>query len=598
LSNRFSKLAWIALAALLIIGLIALPACTAPPSEQQEEEEEEEEEEISIPFKNPDTFIEMTIGGPETLDPAWAYDTASGQQLTLVYETLIFWDGTAGDEFVPVLATEWSMDDDVTWRVTIREGVKFHEGGDLTPEDVEYSFERAMVQDRSGGPIWMFCDPLLGEHHTVDAGFAALDAAVEVDGQDVVFTVSDPAWALPWLQIICGPWASIVDKEWCVANGEWDGTEATWLDFNDPESGTSYLWLNMNGTGPWTLEEWDQGNQVKLLRFDDYWREPAPFERVITMQVEEWTTRKLAFLAGDADLVYVPLTYIDELEGIDDIQLIKDLPNLTFDAFFFCNALDPTSDYIGSGQLDGEGIPVDFFSDIDVRKGFNYAFNWDTYIADGLSGEGVQMGSPVIDGLTYFNPNAKKYSLDLEKAEEHLRAAWGGAVWDTGFKFTLLYNTGNIARKTACTILAENINGLNPLFQIVVQPADWGTVMVPNLVTFRMPMFQIGWMADYPDPDNFVYPFMHSTGTFTGFTGYANAEIDALIEAGRLELDPAVREDIYYQLQDLYYEEAIGIGLCQPISRRYFTKYISGFYYNPMNPVYPGPLYDMSKSES
>ena len=594
MSKRFSKMGWIVLVALLCLALVALPACTTPPAEQ----EEEEEEEISIPFKNPNEFIEMTIGGPECLDPAWGYDTASGQQTTLIYQTLVWWDGTSSN-VKPVLCTDYELlPDGVTYRFTIREGVKFHDGGDLTPEDVEYSFERTLVQDRAGGPVWMLDEELLGVYDSADAGFAAIDAAIEVDGGDVLITLADPAWAIPFLQVAAGPWCSIVDKEWCVANGEWDGTEATWMDFHNPESGTSYLWDEANGTGPWMLEEWDPGNQVKLLRFDDYWGDPAPFERVITQQVDEWTTRKLAFLAGDVDCVYVPLTYIDEMDGIDDVQLIKDLPNLTFDAFFMTFDLDPTSDYIGSGQLDGEGIPTDFFSDIDVRKGMNYAFDWVTYLADGLSGEGEQRGSPVIQGLTYFNPNAKMYSKDLDKAAEHFQAAWGGEVWTKGFKFTLLYNSGNIARKTACSILAENLVKINPLFQVQLQPADWGTVMVPNLVTYKMPMFQIGWMADYPDPDNFVYPFMHSTGTFSHFQGYNNPEVDALIEAGKLELDPVAREAIYLELQDWYYDDAPGIALCQPFARRYFTKYISGFYYNPMNPVYPGPLWDMSKSES
>ncbi len=591
MNRRVTKIGWIVLAALLCLSLVLVPGCTTPA--------EPDEPVIEIPFKNPDIFVEMTIGGPESLDPPWGYDTASGQQTTYIYETLIYWDGTKGDEFVPVLATEWELlGDGVTYRFKIREGVKFHEGGDLTPEDVEYSFERALVQDRSGGPIWMFTGPLLDAYHSTEVTFAEIDACVEVDGDYVVFTLVDPAWALPWLQIMCGPWASIVDKEWCVAQGEWDGTEETWMDYNDPASGTSALWSETNGTGPWQLEDWDPGVQVKVLRFDGYWREPAPFERIITQQVEEWTARKLAFLAGDADLVYVPLTYIDELEGIEDITIHKNLPGLFVDAFFMNFDIGADSIYIGSGALDGEGIPTDFFSDIDVRKGFNYAFDWETYIKDGMSDQGAQRGSPVVDGLSYFNPDASMYSKDLDKAEEHLRAAWGGDVWEIGFKFTLLYNTGNVGRKTACGILSENLAIINPKFRVLIQPVDWGTVMIPNLVTGLLPMYQIGWQADYPDPDNFVTPFMHSTGVFAHWQGYSNPEVDALIVEGRFELDPAAREDIYYEIQEFYYEDAPGIMLCQPFSRRYFTKYIDGYYFNAMNPVYPGPLYYMSKSES
>ena len=122
--------------------------------------------------------------------------------------------------------------------------------------------------------------------------------------------------------------------------------------------------------------------------------------------------------------------------------------------------------------------------------------------------------------------------------------------------------------------------------------------MIPNLVTGLLPLFQIGWMADYPDPDNFVFPFMHSEGTFSRWQGYSNPEVDALIVAGKFELDPAARQDIYYELQDWYYDDAPGIMMAQGFARKYFTKYIHGFYYNPMNPVYFGPLWEMTKSES
>jgi len=117
----------------------------------------------TIPFKNPGTFVQMIIEDVASLDPAWGYDLATGEQVGYIYETLVYFDGTQTDEFVPVLATEWELlDDNLTYRFKIRDGVKFHEGGDLTPEDVEYSFERTMVQDRGGGPTWMLYQSLLG----------------------------------------------------------------------------------------------------------------------------------------------------------------------------------------------------------------------------------------------------------------------------------------------------------------------------------------------------------------------------------------------------------------------------------------------------
>ena len=125
--------------------------------------------------KNPDTLIIADIGTVDSLDPAWAYDTASGARIFNIYETLITFKNEKTDEFVPVLATEVPTvenglisPDGLTYTFPIREGVKFHNGEILTPEDVEYSIERAMVQDRDGGPVWMLYEPLLGIHGSRD----------------------------------------------------------------------------------------------------------------------------------------------------------------------------------------------------------------------------------------------------------------------------------------------------------------------------------------------------------------------------------------------------------------------------------------------
>jgi peptide/nickel transport system substrate-binding protein len=592
-------LGWIALAALLIIGLIALPACTAPPAEQQEEEEEEEEEEVTIPYKNDGIFVIQTIGEPDSLDPAWCYDTASGEQIGWIYETLVIYDREKVDEFLPSLATAWEFDaDTLTYRFTIREGVKFHDGGDLTPEDVEYTFERAMVMDRPSGPSWMFLYPFLGVWHIDDVTFAEMDAAVEVDGSDVVFKLSHAAWELPFLQILVGQWASIVDKEYCISQAGWDGTEATYADFMHPQDeGDTNLFDKANGTGMWELDVWEKGSQVKVKRFDGYWGDPAPFDYIITQLVEEWTSRKLALLAGDADHVDVPRAYIGELEGIDDLQLYKDLAGPRVDAFYFNMCIGDESSYIGSGALDGEGIPPDFFTDVDVRRGIAYAFDYETYLKDALENEGKFLGGPVPEGFYGYNPDASKYTYDLDKAEEHLRAAWGGALWDTGFKFTLLYNAGNLARKTSCEIVAEGLLAVNPLFQVSIQPISWGSY-VDHLYDFTLPMFSIGWLADYPHADNFIVPFMHSVaGTFSYFQCYGTPEIDALIEGAFEELDPAQQLADYYELQEIYFQEAPGMLLVQPLVRRYLTKYIGGFYFNPVISANL-PLWDMTKSES
>ena len=295
----------------------------------------------SVPFNNPGTFVFQTIGPIKTLDPAWIYDTASAAQTGLIYDPLLYFEGESSEEFQPQLATEWEFNStDLTFRFKIREGVKFTSGNDLTPEDVEYTFERWMVMDRSGGPTWMIFGPLLDVGSSAETTIEDIMAAVEVDGDSVVFHLGGGAhWELAFLQILCGGWAGIVDKDFTIANGGWDATAATWMDYNVPDDvGDTVLYNNPSGTGPWKLNVWEPGIQVNLQRNDDYWGGSVPFDYVITQVVEEWTSRKLALLAGDADLVYVPATYFDEMDDIEaetDLTVYKDLPSLSIDAFFF-----------------------------------------------------------------------------------------------------------------------------------------------------------------------------------------------------------------------------------------------------------------------
>lgn len=621
MSNRFSKMALLVLIGLLCLALVAFPACTTTGEQQEEEEEEEEPGGPAIPYKNDGLFVQMIIGLPETLDPPAAYDNASGEQLEYVYEGLVYYDREKTGDFVELLATDWVWSDaDLTWTFTMRDGVKFHEGGDLSPEDVEYSFERGMIYDRVGGPMWMLFEPffLVGKYkhlipsydplsetweatdqELVDA-FALVDAVVEVDGNTVVFQLIDPAYKLIFLQTICYPGCgAIVDKEWCIANGEWDGTAADVPNHYQQEDGTTYLWTHMNGTGPWKLNDFEQGVQIKVERFDDYWRDPAPFEFIITQLVEEWTTRKQALLAGDVDSVDVDKMYIPEIEGVADLLQIKDLPELVGVAVYFNQDIDMEgNDYVGTGQLDGNGIPADFFSDVDVRKGMCYAFDYETFLAEVMLGEALQVASPIVDGLYGFNPNAEMYDYDLAKAEEHFRAAWGGEVWEKGFKVTLLYNAGNDMRKAVCEILAENVFSINPKFQITVLPLDWGTGMVPLLRSYRLTTYVCGWGADYPHAHNFVVPFMATFGTFTEFMGYGSLELDAALQAALLETDPEEQLAKYYAIQQTWYDDPAGIMLYQTSGRRWFTKYIHGFYFNPMMSSDAGPLYYMTKSPS
>jgi len=564
------------------------------------------------PIKNPDTIIVATIGEPETLDPAWAYDTASGEVIFNIYNTLIFFDREHVDKFVPMIAEKVPSvenglvkDGGKTIIFPIRKGIKTHDGGEITPEDVEYSFERAMIQERDGGPVWMLLEPLLGVESLSELGDLSdpedaqrigemIDAAVEVEGDNVVFHLAKPFPLTTFLQIWSQTWASIVDKECAIKHGAWPGNKDNWVEvfkkYHNPE--TPELQEADCGSGPFMLEKWEHGKQISLIRFDDYFQGPAKIRRAIIKKVDEWSTRKLMFLKGDADIIDVPRQHAQELEGAPNIRVYKNLPTLAVTALFFTFEIDPESPYIGSGKLDGHGIPPDFFKDINVRKAFAYAFDWDTYIKEVWQGEAEHIPGPIPRGLPGFNPDQPKYEFNLTKAEEYFKKAWNGTVWEKGFYLEILYNVGNVQRKTAAEILKENIEKINPKFKIYVRGVEWPTYL-RAMVKGQLPCFIIGWLADYPDPHNFVHPFMHSKGTFAAWQHYKNPKVDELIDKGIRTSDPEQRKQIYYELQKIYYEDVPSVVLYQPLGRHYERDWIQGWYYNP---IYPGIyFYALSK---
>jgi peptide/nickel transport system substrate-binding protein len=589
LSRRFLKRGWAGLAVLLALSFVVFLACNNPNPTPQEI-----------------IFVGETIGGIDSLDPAWAYDSVSREQLTYIYETLMAFAGESTSELLPVLADALPTVAGANVIFHIRSGVHFQNGHDLTAEDVEYSIERAMVMDRADGPQWMLYRPLLGLNGSRDGdsdlaiNFTQIDDAVTVCGDNVTFHLHTSSWVVRFEQILTGTWCSIVDKQWCIANGEWDGTEAAWKSYNNNDNVDSYLWEHANGTGPWELTQtshYRHGMQITLTANDDWWQGTPPFDTVITKFVDDFSTRRTDLLNGNADTVYAPHPYFGQIDDYAGLKVYRDLPALQCDALLFNFNITVGSGFIGSGALDGLGIPADFFTDDDVRIGFAEAFDWDTYITQVMGGEAMQIAAPVVQGLPYYNPDTPKYSYDPEDAALHLQAAWGGQVWENGFNFTLTYDSGNIERKWACEILAENLFRINSKFQFSVRSLPLSTIL-DSITEGDTPMVAVSWTADYPDPDDFVVPFMASWGIYARGQGHDNPAVDSLILQGEETTDVTERTDIYYQLQQIYYDDVPGIVLAQPRAAVLFSPDIRGYYFNPMIPGTPGPLWHMSKSES
>jgi peptide/nickel transport system substrate-binding protein len=583
------KRALIALLLVLLAGGILFANAPAP---------EPAEKPMAAPMapeiKNPDTFINATIGTITTFDPAICYDTSSAAVQGAIYEKLVYYDrGTPNlvgvlAEQVPSLANGLISPDGKTYRFKIRKGVTFHEGGTLTPADVEYSIERVMILDVDGGPQWMywmvFFDDYTGfnDDGTFKYTYDEISSKVETDGDYVVFHLANPS---PFfLAILAGSWGNIVDKEWMIANGAWDGTEADRARVSNPLTGEEFLNEIANGTGPYKLERWVKGEEVVHVRNESYWGPAPALKYGIWKVVPEWSTRRLMLLQGDVDMADVQAPYYLDMEKEAGLTVQKDLPSLSVTGIEF--QLDINTDdnpYTGSGKLDGQGVPSDFFADLNVRQAFMHAFDEETWLRDIGLGFRIDPVTWMPNGLPFKDNSVERPAYDLNIAEDYFKKAFDGQVWEKGFFLVMAYNEGNEERGAAMRILAENIAQINPKFQIDVKSVPWAEHLELRKNN-RYSLFSIGWAPDYPDADNYADPFMSSWGYFAGQGGYANDEVDAAILKARSSLDPAERQELYSWLQQKYIDDAIGIIFSQGQVRRYYRdwlKFDGGFFYQP-----------------
>ena len=538
-----------------------------------------------------DTFIVADIGLPESLDPAKAYDTSALAALINIYETLITPKGAAADEYEGLIATEVPTVenggisiDGRRYTFKIRKGVRFHNGETLTPEDVVYSLKRGMVMDPNGGPMWMFLEAVTGFGNTRKDGkiipgiFDKIDKAIEAKGDTVVIHLPKPY--PPLLGILAYSSGSIINKKWAIANGAWDGNIENAAKYNDPVTGQEPLVAKTNGTGPYKLVKWIRSDQIIYERFEDYWGKKPQIKHAITKIIPEWSTRKLMLQNSDVDRAFIGSPQYNEVKAMSGVKAEK-LNQLSYVGVMFCQKVNTTANpYVGSGKLDGKGIPEDFFAHINIRKAFAHAYNHQEIIDSVMNGLGARPSSPNVFGMPY-RIDVPIPEFDLKKTEKYLKEAYDGKLWEKGFKMTIAHNEGRIERRAAALQIAENIMSLNPKFQIELQPMVWSDY-VGALRESRFAAFIVGWGADYPDPHNVIYPFMSSNGTYGQFLNYKNPEVDRLLDEGIVTAATDKRREIYERLQHIWADDYIGLIAFQATEAIAVRDNISGYYKNPI----------------
>ncbi|WP_102127603.1 ABC transporter substrate-binding protein [Deinococcus planocerae] len=536
-----------------------------------------------------DTLVVQQAADIPTLDPGVTYDTASGAIVENMYETLLTYRGNSVRDLEPLLATRvpTATNGGRTYTFDLRRNVKFHTGNTMTCRDAEYSFERNLVTNSAESGNWFISESLLGTGSNANDDktitWARIDRAVECNNAgQLVFTLPkvDPAF----LAKLAYTGQSIVDSKHAIAIGEWKGTEADWKSFVGKDLTDSALNKQPSGTGAYRLVRRD-ANATLLQAFDGYWGKKPAIRNVIIQKVPEIAARQQAFLRGDADLIEGGGRSVDEqqIKGKPGVVWLDNLPNTVGTAIFMNQRIQDPG-LLGSGKLDGRGIPANFFSDVNVRRAFSHAFNYQQYIRDVQQGKGKQRTMLLPDSFPGYDPEVKTYTFDAAKARQYFQRAWGGNVWKNGFTLTANYRAGSVPAQTAMEILKRNIESLNPKFKVNVQQKQWSE-MLADSKNGKEAMIVLGWAPDYADPDNFIHTFYHSSGYYAPRSNFKDASVDKWIDQARATVNTAQRNRLYSLVGNRAYEQAPYILVPAGVNYTFHRNNLQGVSaatYNPM----------------
>jgi peptide/nickel transport system substrate-binding protein len=363
--------------------LLLIPAFLlyAGSGEEKKEAPPEKEEEVTPePAPPPEAKRELriTFAWPTYLDPAVGSDFSSSSSFVNLYDSLVY--PTPSGDAKPNVATRWeSSPDGLTWTFYLRKGVKFHNGKELTAEDVAFSMNRLITIGEGYGYLF--------------AGKVQKSEAV--DRYTVRFTLSEPYG--PFLTAVVRVY--ILNNEEVMAHAKSDGPYGEFGDY-----GKEWLLTHDAGSGAYKVKEMRLEEYVLMERFDDYWGEFAPN-----------APDEVKFIGTTEPVTIRTMMSRQELEISDQwqtVEAIKALDNLP--------GVEITTMYLGTMfyyMMHTKKPPTD---DVHFRKAMSWALDYDTVVEDLFPGSRHAQG-PIAPGFPGHDPNFTIYERDLDNAKAELR---------------------------------------------------------------------------------------------------------------------------------------------------------------------------------
>jgi peptide/nickel transport system substrate-binding protein len=509
-------------------------------------------------IRNPEVLTMATDDEPESLDPAAIEDNGLGRGAVMAgYDRLLDVD-PQGTDLLPAVATEVPSQDNggisedgLTYTFTLRDDVKFHDGSDLTAEDVVYSWERVMTMNLPEGQAQNF------------------ESIAEVSApDDYTFEVRlDQVDASFLYNVVASMPASIVNPDLVEANG---GVEA--------DTPNEWMSQNMAGSGQYKLVSWERGERINFEINDDYWGEPAK-EDLRWFNVQDPNVYALGLRAGDYDIIEGIPTIIPDVEGAPGVTVNPDTPGLQLLQIGF-NMNIPVDEL-----PEGDTIPADFFHDKRVRQAFNHAFDYEAMKNGPLSGAATRGSFFIPEGMYGHDAEAPKYEYDLAEAERLFKeAGW----WDEGFTVSLIAEEDSVFENQSL-ILKDGLEAMNPKFRVNVMALPESR-FDELMATTPIPVGMWSWTTpEFRDPHSYFMDSAHPDGRWGTLAGLGEAyenpdEIASMIEEANRELDLDARAELYAELQQVMYDEAPSILPAQENIVLAYRDWLSGVVANPMWP--------------
>ena len=470
---------------------------------------------------------------PETLDPALNSAIDGANTLITVFEPLLLID--ENNEVIPGQAESYTVSDDgLVWTFTMRDGLKWSDGSDLTAKDFEYSFKRLAAPDTAApyaetvvGMIDGYADatgnPDADGNTTTEPDFDALNVVASEDGKTLTVTLSYPCAYFDKLAAFAA--MSPVQQATVEANGD------AWCTAPD-----TYVC-----NGPYYISEWVPSERIVLAKNPNYvggWDSSKIVSDTITLLLlEDSSAAYAAYNSGEAQLVKdVPTDEIPSLTKAED------------GGDFYVDTILGTY-YI---SLNDQKEP---FTDPNVRKALSLAIDRD-YVANTIM-QGTytpaynMVGPGIVDesGMFYDNANdGKTYiSDDYEANLEAAKQALADAGYPNGEGFpTIEYSTNDAGYHTPVAEYLQQAWGELGI-TVNINKVEWAS-FTPLRRAGDYDASRNGWVMDYNDPSNMLELFTTSNGNNDG--KYSSADFDAAVEASKVA-DKSVHFQKLHEAEDI-----------------------------------------------